>query len=72
MPSFGPVSRNELVRGLRRAGFEGPFSGGKHQFMAKGNITIRVPNPHRGDIGREFLSSILRQAHISKEKWELL
>jgi len=29
------ITRNDLIRKLRKFGFEGPFSGGKHQFMKK-------------------------------------
>jgi predicted RNA binding protein YcfA (HicA-like mRNA interferase family) len=72
MPPFGPISRKELIRCLRQCGFEGPYSGGRHQFMIKGNLTIRVPNPHQTDIGRELLARILRQAGITKEEWEKL
>jgi hypothetical protein len=53
-------------------GFDGPYSGGKHQFMLKGNVTLTIPNPHKGNIGRELLSRILRQAGISREEWERL
>jgi predicted RNA binding protein YcfA (HicA-like mRNA interferase family) len=70
MPHFGPISRKELIRSLRQFGFEGPYSGGRHQFMIKGNLTIRVPNPHQADIGKELLTRILRQAGITKEEWE--
>ncbi len=70
MPPFGPIKRRDLIGGLRQVGFEGPYSGGKHQFMVKGDVTLRVPNPHRTDIGRELLARILRQAGISKEEWE--
>jgi hypothetical protein len=38
--------------------------------MSKGNITLVVPNPHKGDIGRELLTRILHQAGISRKKWE--
>ena len=72
MPPFGPVKRIELIRHLKLFGFAGPFSGGKHQFMVKGGVTIRVPNPHQADIGRELLTRILRQAGISKAAWEKL
>ena len=72
MPAFGSIKRRELIRGLKSVGFAGPFSGGKHQFMIRGDVTIRVPNPHQGDIGKELLSRILRQAGISKEEWEQL
>ncbi len=72
MPSFGPIARKDLIRALRRAGFDGPYSGGKHPFMLKGDLTLTVPNPHHGDIGRELLTRILRQAGISREEWETL
>jgi hypothetical protein len=35
MPSLGSISRKDLIRALRRAGFDGPYSGGKHPFMVK-------------------------------------
>ena len=70
MPPFGPISRKELIRALRIAGFDGPYSGGKHPFMMKGDLTLTLPNPHQGDIGRELLARILRQAGISREEWE--
>ena len=72
MPLFGPVKRKDLLRYLRQLGFKGPYSGGKHRFMLKGDITIRVPNPHQADIGKELLARILRQAGISKDDWEEL
>ncbi len=72
MPRFGPIKRKELIRYFRQIGFEGPYSGGKHQFMVRGDITIFIPNPHKSEIGRELLSRILRQAKIDREKWEEL
>ena len=70
MPRFGPIKQGELVRCLRLCGFEGPYSGGKHPFMIKGDLTITIPNPHKDEIGKELLLRILRQAKISKEEWE--
>ncbi len=72
MPTFGPIRHRELVTYLRQLGFEGPFSGGKHEMMVKGNTTLRLPNPHQSDIGRELLSRILRQAKIDRDTWEVL
>ena len=72
MPVFGPISWFRLVHALRKAGFDGPYSGGKHLFMAKGNLTLVIPNPHRQDIGRNLLARILRQAGISRKDWETL
>jgi predicted RNA binding protein YcfA (HicA-like mRNA interferase family) len=70
MPPFGPVRRSELVRALRSPGFDGPYSGSKHQFMVRSSVTLRIPNPHQADIGRDLLSRILRQAGIDRGTWE--
>jgi len=69
MPIFGPISQRDLIRYLKILGFQGPFSGSRHSFMSKGDISLRIPNPHEGDIGRDFLARILRQAKISREEW---
>lgn len=70
MPRFGPVKRKDLISYLKQLGFDGPYSGGKHQFMVKGELTLRVPNPHQGDISRDLLARILKQAQIDKKEWE--
>jgi len=72
MPKFGPIKRRDLIAYLHNAGFEGPYSGGKHQFMTRDTVTLRIPNPHQGDISKDLLSRILRQAGISREEWEEL
>ena len=72
MPRPGPIKRVDLIRYLQILGFEGPYSGGKHQFMLKGAIRLRLPNPHKSDVGRELLSRILRQAGIDRDTWEKL
>ncbi len=72
MPRLGPISRNDLVRYLRALGFEGPYSGKKHQFLIKGHIMLRLPNPHQSDISKGFLARILKQAGIDKATWENL
>ena len=42
----GSIPRRELLRKFRALGFEGPYSGGKHQFMIRGPSKVRIPNPH--------------------------
>ena len=69
MPPFGPIKQRQLIDYLRKAGFEGPCSGGKHSFMVKDDLVLTILNPHRSDIGCDLLSRILRQAEISKEDW---
>ena len=53
-------------------GFEGPYSGGKHQFMVKGDIAIRISNPHQADIGKDLSLKILHQAGVNRDDWEKL
>ena len=38
--------------------------------MTKGDIVIRIPNPHKDLISIDLLSRILKQANISKEDWK--
>jgi len=70
MMTVKAISRRELMRKLRALGFEGPYSGGKHQFMKKGTLKLRIPNPHQRDISVGLLRRILRQANISPQEWE--
>jgi hypothetical protein len=35
MPTFGPIKRADLVYYLRQLGFDGPYSGKRHQFMLR-------------------------------------
>lgn len=72
MPRFGPIKRPDLIHYLKMFEFEGPYSGGKHQFMICKDRTLRIPNPHEGDIGKELLSRILKQAGIEQSVWEKL
>jgi predicted RNA binding protein YcfA (HicA-like mRNA interferase family) len=70
MPALSPCSRREFIRKLKKLGYDGPFAGGNHQFMTKtGPSTIRVPNPHRGDISVDLLRRILRSARIDPSDW---
>ncbi len=70
MPAWGPISRRKLIAALRRLGFTGPFSGGRHEFMVRGELVVTIPNPHRGDIGVGLLAVILRQAVVTRPEWE--
>jgi hypothetical protein len=42
MPPWGPVSRRKLITSLRRLDFTGPYSGGRHQFMARGDLVLTM------------------------------
>ena len=66
---MNPISRRELIKRLKTLGFTGPYSGGRHSFMRRGTLKLRVPNPHVGDISPSLLKEILRQAGISEDEW---
>jgi len=72
MPPVGPISRRDLIRYLRALGFEGPYAGGKHQYMVRGELKLALPNPHHGNISVDLLVRILKQAGIDGEQWEQL
>lgn len=69
MPRLVPISRKDFVSRLRTLGFDGPFAGSDHDFMARDDLIVRVPNPHAGDISVDLLRRILRNAGISREEW---
>ena len=71
-PPVKPIKRAELIHFLKKLGYTGPYAGGRHQFMIKDNRSVTLPNPHRSEIGREFLRRILREANVSIEDWEKL
>jgi len=64
------ISWRKLVQKFRKLGFDGPYSGGRHLFMIKGDKKVHIPNPHRGDISKHLVAEILRQADISPEDWD--
>jgi hypothetical protein len=72
MPPFGPIKRTDLIFYLRRAGFEGPVGRGKHQAMYRNERRLTIPNPHRGEVSKNLLAMLLREAGISREEWEKL
>ena len=68
---LSPISRRKFIKRLKELGFVGPFSGGKHQFMTRSDLTLTIPNPHRKDISVALLSRILKQADITRKEWLL-
>jgi predicted RNA binding protein YcfA (HicA-like mRNA interferase family) len=74
LSKIAPVSRQELIRRLRKLGLQGPYSGSGHAYMVKKHVEERVyitiPNPHHGkDIDVGILKQILRAADISRDEW---
>lgn len=61
------ISWRKLIKKFRKLGFNGPYAGGRHLFMVKSELKVRIPNPHQGDISKYLLAEILRQAGVSSE-----
>jgi predicted RNA binding protein YcfA (HicA-like mRNA interferase family) len=63
------VSWNEMVRRLRKLGFEGPYlSSGPHPYyMKRGDLTLDLPNPHEQDIGIDLLKTVLKRTESAEK-----
>jgi hypothetical protein len=44
MSKWSPCKRQDFIRRLRQLGFEGVFSGAKHQFMVLGQHRLTLPS----------------------------
>ena len=44
MSRWVPCKRRDFIRRLKRLGFEGPFSGARHQFMVYGQHRLAIPS----------------------------
>lgn len=72
MPPFKPIKRMDLIKTLKKAGFDGPYTGGKHEFLVKGELRLILPNPHQGEISKDLLARLIRQAGLTRDEWEKL
>lgn len=46
MSRWTPCKRGDFIRKLRRVGFDGPYSGTRHQFMIHAETRLAIPtNP---------------------------
>ena len=44
MSQWMPCKRREFIRRLRELGFDGPYSGTRHQFMVYGQQRLAIPS----------------------------
>ncbi len=76
MPKWSPCKRQDFIRRLRRLGFQGVFSGSKHQFMVIGQNRLTLPSnaeysvPQLRIMLREVGSMIGHE--ITQEEWSQL
>jgi predicted RNA binding protein YcfA (HicA-like mRNA interferase family) len=72
MAGLNPIKRSELVRYLKKLGFEGPYPGKRHEYVLRNGNRLILPNPYRSDISVGLLVKLLKEAEISREEWEEL
>jgi predicted RNA binding protein YcfA (HicA-like mRNA interferase family) len=67
--TLAPVSGRQLIKALRRLGFEVIRIKGSHHFLQHPDGRCTVVPVHRGEaIGRGLLAQILRDCDISREE----
>jgi predicted RNA binding protein YcfA (HicA-like mRNA interferase family) len=57
-----PCKRREFIRRLRALGFDGPFSGARHQFLIQGENRLTIPSNEEFSVPQ--LRMMLREAGI--------
>ena len=76
MSRWTPCKRREFIRKLRKFGFDGPYSGTRHQFMVVGQKRLAVPSNSEYSIPqlRMILSEVetLLGRTVGVEEWNRL
>jgi len=76
LSGWTPCKRRDFVKKLRKLGFEGPFSGTKHQFMAYEQHRLAIPSNDEYSVPQlrmmiQEVEEILEQ-EITLEEWNSL
>jgi hypothetical protein len=76
MAGWRPLKRREFICKLRALGFDGPYSGTRHQFMIWGQHRQTIPTNAEYSVPQirmlvRQVESILER-HISLDEWESL
>ncbi len=76
MSRWTPCRRTQFIRRLRALGFQGPYSGTRHQFLVYGNHRLAVPSNAEYSIPqlRLLLSEVelILGRTVSCEQWSAL
>ncbi len=76
MSPWRPCRRREFIRRLRALGFDGPFSGTRHQFLVYQQHRLTIPSNPEYTVPQ--LRMLLREAadilgrELSSEEWTAL
>ena len=76
MSQWRPCKRRLFIKRLRKLGFDGPYSGTRHQFMVFGNHRLSVPSNVEYSIPKLIMminevESIIER-HLSTDEWNSL
>ena len=76
MSRWTPCKRREFIRRLRQLGFDGPFSGTRHQFMISEEHRLTIPSNVEYSVAQ--LKMMIQEAEgilgreITLEEWNQL
>ena len=76
MSRWTPCKRNEFIRRLRKLGFNGPYSGTRHQFMIYQQHRLTVPSNQEYSVAQ--LRMMIREVEailgrsVTIEEWNNL
>ena len=73
MSRWTPCKRRDFIRRLHQMGFEGPFSGTRHQFMIYGRHRLAIPSNPEYSVAqlRRMLGEVegIIGREVSAEEW---
>lgn len=76
MSRWIPCKRREFVKKLRQLGFEGAFSGTRHQFMVYGQHRLTIPSNDEYSVPQLRMMiqevEVIVQREITLEEWNSL
>lgn len=76
MSQWMPCKRREFIRRLRKLGFDGPYSGTKHQFMIYKAQRLTIPSNNEYSVPqlKMMIGEIeaILERHISASEWNSL
>ncbi|MCF8261636.1 MAG: hypothetical protein K9J12_12740 [Melioribacteraceae bacterium] len=68
MKIFQHINRTEFIEYLIKIGFDGPYAVGRHQFMMRGDSTIKIPCNNQIELDTAIPYKILKNAGLLNSK----
>ncbi|MFZ4664448.1 MAG: type II toxin-antitoxin system HicA family toxin [Caldilineaceae bacterium] len=71
MPKLSPLNSAQIIRKLRKLGFEGSIAGGRHSRMIHPERKLVIPIPIHGgkDVSVGLIRAIIRDVGITPQEW---